>query len=156
MADIQLPADLSAMLADYDRRIRVLETAPRLENSSLPWAYSFVDVLQTTSSTTYVDLATAGPTVTVTVGQTGRVFVNVGAYVDVPAGAQGTVGLFIDGFLVRDVVTLSGASNTISNPATTRIVTNLSAGSHTFTLKYRSATGATLAFGARFLTVQPF
>jgi hypothetical protein len=156
MPDIPLPEDLSTYIRGMESRIRALETAPRAQDTTLPWSYSFVDLAETTSSTTYVDLATAGPTVTVTVGRTGRVFVNVGSYVDVPAGAQGTVGLFVDGFFVRDVVTLRGASNTISNPATTRVITNLSAGLHTFTLKYRSVTGALLGFGARFLTVQPF
>ena len=43
MADVPLPADLSAVLADYERRIRTLETAPRLQNSSQAWKSDYVD-----------------------------------------------------------------------------------------------------------------
>ena len=156
MPDIPLPEDLSTYMRTMESRIRALETAPRAQDTSLPWNYSFIDVLEITSSTTYTDLGTLGPTITLTVGQSGRVFLTVGAYIDVPAGAQGTVGLFIDASYVRDVVTLGGVSNTITNPSTTRIITGLSEGSHTFALKYRSATGVALTFGARFLTIQPF
>ena len=157
MADIQLPADLSAMMADYDRRIRVLETAPRLENSSLPWASATIDPTFNTSSATAVDSVPAAPVVTIDVGQTGRVLVTATAYIGLNSTSQtGSVDLFIDGTYFVNILALSNNASTIaSNVSSSRFITGLSMGSHTFVLKYRASTG-NVNFSARSLIIQPF
>ena len=158
MADIQLPADLSAMLADYDRRIRVLETAPRLQNSSLPWAFAEINATFTTSSTVDVDSTpTAGPTVTIDVTQTGRVLVSAGAYIGLTLTSQTAgVQLYIDGTAYTSIAGLSNASSQIAaNVFSSRVITGLTQGPHTFVLKYRS-TGGNVNFSSRSIIVQPF
>jgi len=157
MADIQLPADLSAMMADYERRIRVLETAPRLENSSLPWASATIDATFNTSSATAVDSVPAAPVVTIDVGQTGRVLVTATAYIGLNSTAQtGSVDLYIDGIAYVNILALSNNASTIaSNVSSSRVITGLTLGSHTFVLKYRASTG-NVNFSGRSLIIQPF
>jgi hypothetical protein len=103
---------------------------------------------QTTSSSSYTDLATAGPAVTVVVPASGNVLVGIGAEM-----TNGTSGLSLMS------VALSGA-NTVSAPASNYILiygapitsgggemgkmsvlTGLTPGSTTFTAKYKSTAG---------------
>ena len=158
MPDIPLPEDLSTYIRSMESRIRALETAPRAQDTSLPWSYSIVDPNEFTVSTTATDLATYGPEITTTVGQTGRVFINAGAYMNPVYGAVGYVYLYIDGAYYRDILAFGSdpTSQIIGSVATTRVVTGLSAGSHTFTLKYLTNGFAAVNFAARFLTVQAF
>lgn len=162
MPEIPQRADLSTWIRDTDRRLRALETAPRATATSQPWGYSFLDVAQSTNSTTYVNLTTAGPTVTMDVGQTCSVFVTASAYITTPANTSGLVGLFIDNALWGDVLTFSNSSTaTLAiNSTTQRAIVDtdvLAEGSHTFQLRYRSSSSSSsVTFGARFLSVQPF
>jgi hypothetical protein len=114
---------------------------------------------QTTTSTSYVDLATAGPAVTVTTGT--KVLVSVKA--SMANGAASTGQLM--GVAVSGATTLA-ASDTYAagykyiatvnfQPvfAATFLIEGLTAGSNTFTAKYRSATGDTVYFKERMISV---
>ena len=123
----------------------------------------------TTSAGTYVDLATAGPSVTVTVGTSGRALVSASALMFPGASGAGNtsdtafVGLSIDGGAPgNSLAQFTGASGTgVSNNGSGTIggqvlVTGLSAGSHTCKLQYTTLNGTFTSFQNRVITVQPF
>lgn len=123
-----------------------------------------VDTSQTTASTTYVDLTTVGPSVTVTTGtsaliiasatmasSTANAFINVGYAVSGSTTIAATSNIAIlnyrEAFLggAADQVQMSGVD----------FLTNLTPGSNTFTLKYSTSSG-TATFVYRTLVVWPF
>ncbi len=124
--------------------------------------YAAVDTSQTTQSTSYTDLATSGPAITVTTGT--RALVIHGANM-----SNNT----INGFAVMGI-TISGASSISANDAKafafksgvvdqsiqacwTELYTTLTPGSNIFTAKYKTTNAAhTATFLRRHLTVIPF
>lgn len=115
---------------------------------------------ETTTSTSYVNLATAGPAVTTTTGATAL----VGYY-----GRQGnsTAGQNVwTAYAISGSTTLAPADNnalSYDSPVaastvyhgTVHLQTGLTPGSHTFTQQYR-VSGGTGTFGSRRLWVLPF
>jgi hypothetical protein len=123
-----------------------------------------IDTLEATSSTSYTDLATVGPTVTAEVYATGNVLVTASSYLSTPGAASSIngsyVGVSVDGGAAIDLLQLQ-----LSTPAGAAVgaaaqfsrqkeITGLSAGLHTFKLKYK-ALGGSSSFETRVLTVQP-
>jgi hypothetical protein len=118
-----------------------------------------VGTSQTTTSTSYVDLATVGPSVTVTTGVLAFVFVSCQM-----TNNTGTIGSFMS-FTVSGATTVAATdgSSLVHYPTTaglpmqaTRAVSQgLTAGSNTFTAKYRAAAN-TGTFSQRGLAVIPF
>lgn len=115
---------------------------------------------QTTSSTSYVDLATVGPSVTVTTGTTAIVYWSVAMShssgsgemsVSVAVSGATTLAANDNWRLLESGVT---AGNTNRGGQAHRF-TGLTAGSNTFTLKYRT-TAATATFLDRDIIVLPF
>lgn len=157
MPDIPLPEDLSSYVRDLERRIRTLETAPRAQDTTQPWQSNIIDGTFSTSSTVDVDSVPPGPSITIRVGQSGRALVSASAYIGLNTTNQsGFVALYIDGVPEVDIVGLSNNNSAMAaNVASSRVVTGLSEGSHTFLLKYRVTTG-TGNFSSRSLIVQPF
>jgi hypothetical protein len=158
--DIPTPEDLGTYLKELERRVRVLETAPRAQDTELPWSYNFVDVYQTTTATSYTNLATVGPTVTINTTNTTRVLVTASAYVDSPSNTTAGIGLYVDGVLFADLLanSNSGPAYLAVNLTNVRAIIDpagLAVGPHTFQLRYRT-TGTAAGFAARFLMVQPF
>src|SRR5215471_3152234 len=113
---------------------------------------------QNTASTTYVDLGTVGPAVTLETGTQALVTV----------GATMTNGTINDGaamsFAVSGATTLAAADANavyLQNVASGQnfgysfvsLVTGLTAGSNTFTAKYRAVTGGTATFVNRNIVV---
>jgi len=103
---------------------------------------------QTTSSTSYTDLATAGPAVTVTIGSTGKALVTLHSAI---ANATSNLASFY-GFAISGATTVPASDTTAigftsafaSNgirTGTIILVTGLNAGSSTFTAKYRMDPG---------------
>ncbi len=130
----------------------------------LPSYDATVATQQSTTSTTYVDLATVGPEVTIQVGSSGRVQVAASAFIQVPvqtSQAGGFVGVSVDGVApsadlvyLLNSIGVAGGYLAGSYSATT-ILSGLSQGSHTLKLQYRcygAATGAD--FANRFLLAQ--
>jgi hypothetical protein len=119
-------------------------------------ATAAVGISQATTSTSYTDLATAGPAVTVTTGTKALVIVGAEIY-------NGSNQNFYMGFAVSGANTLAaadatalglGGSNNSIVVASSRavLVTGLTAGSNTFTAKYRVLTD-TGHWGNRQITV---
>ena len=101
---------------------------------------------QTTTSTSYTDLATAGPAVTVTTGTKALVIVSANLW-----NSGATQNTFM-GFAVSGATTVaandnfalqvySGSGITTVTASFAYIITGLTAGSNTFTAKYRVITG---------------
>lgn len=130
--------------------------------SSLAFGQGYDEVLtsQGTTSTSYTDLATVGPTVTLNVGATGKVIAVWSAITTLSAtGASASVAISIDGgapgAATGFVSNFTGSGG--SGACAVRQITGLSAGSHTFRLKYLSSNGAvTATFQNRSLLVLPF
>jgi hypothetical protein len=116
---------------------------------------------QTTTSTTYVNLTTTGPALAIATGTKAMIAI-CSAVSNNTAGQGGRVAVDISG------ATTSAASDTNSfliesgNISDTfqgtwvTLVTGLTAGSNTFTLKYRVVGSGTCAFANRNIVVVPF
>lgn len=118
-----------------------------------------VDTSQTTSSTSYVDLATAGPSVSVTTGTTAFVFTSchlsnsvLDGYAYMSWAVSGASSIAAN----DPVALVNGAVNAtqVVSGGMVDVVTNLTPGVNTFTAKYRVDTG-TGTFLRRILAVLP-
>lgn len=113
---------------------------------------------QSTSSTTYTDLATVGPSVTLTTGT--RAIVALSAYIGPNgAGTQGAMGFAVSGattFAAQDGYAAGrwGFSASGGGGVSTWIgLVTLNAGVNTFTAKYKRGSGATGDFYDRNIVV---
>lgn len=139
--------EISSALIDLDRR-----TSP---------VGAVVDTAQTTASTSYTDLATAGPAVTVTIGSTGKALVTFSADMsNTNAAAENRMSYAVSGATTTaaaDAISLnfvSPSAGTGGNSGMTVLLTGLNAGSTTFTAKYRVNAG-TGTFQRRRLSATP-
>lgn len=119
---------------------------------------AIVATSETTASVSWVDLATAGPAVTVTTGTQAL----VSLYCDMSNSSAS--GFTFMGFAISGATTLAAANNTalqISGTTTAFrlghliMVTGLTAGSNTFTAKYQVGTAGTGTWLDRHITVIP-
>jgi hypothetical protein len=110
-----------------------------------------VSTYQGTSSTSYTALATAGPAVTITTGT--KALVILSSFID----ARGSVSFDISGsssFSAADTKAVQLNGDSISGIFSgVYLMTGLTAGSNTFTQKYRSTNGAATNFQNRNLAV---
>jgi len=112
---------------------------------------------QTTTSASYVDLATVGPQVTLTTGTKAFVAFACPTY-NTPASCTNRIAVAVSGATTVAASNDYSANvdlltaNADSMLSKSFIFTGLTAGSNTFTLKYFTTSG-TAAFNARFLTV---
>lgn len=157
-----LKEDYLAQINDLRRRLEILERTARLPNIStagLGVQYAEVVPEETTTSTSYVDLATAGPSVTATIGLSGRAIVLGGAYMTSTVTNQTVVaGLKVDAAATFDFAALgNNSSGSIAGDHSAAVlITGLTAGAHTFKLQYlQSLGGATGRFGSRWIMVLP-
>ena len=115
---------------------------------------------QTTTSLSFVDLATAGPAVTVTTGTKALVTVTA-RWQGGGAGYGASVGYAVSGattVAATDISALRNEPNGVVNaPAirysATTLITGLSAGSNVFTAKYKALSGGTSEFSNRDISV---
>ena len=147
--------------ADYG--LRVLDSTGA-GMALLPPYDANIATQESTTSTTYTDLTTVGPEVTIQVGSSGRVQVTASAFIQVPVQttqAGGFVGINIDGaapsgdfVYLFNSIGVAGGYLAGSYSATT-ILTGLSQRSHTLKLQYRAYASATGAdFAERFIVAQ--
>lgn len=113
---------------------------------------------QTTTSTSYTDLATTGPAVTVTTGTSA--LVSISAYLDNNSAGQNSYMSFgVTGATTSAAVEARGLSFTGTGQGLTGsrvfLMTGLTAGSNTFTMKYKVQSG-TGTFINRELIVIPY
>lgn len=115
---------------------------------------------QTTTSTTYTDLATSGPAVTVTTQTTAVVTltaqfsnntINDAAYMSVAVSGSTTLAAADANGVFWQSLAAAGGFN---QQGGTVWLSGLTAGSNVFTAKYR-ANGGTATFSARTITVEP-
>lgn len=118
----------------------------------------FTSTSQSRSSTSYGNLGTAGPDVSVDIGPTGRMIVVVGARV-----VPGETGEGLMSYAVSGATTVAASDdNAIAvefNPGQmsfASVQTGLNEGSHTVQAKYRSEDGTSKSFSNRSLVVWPF
>lgn len=121
-----------------------------------------VDTDETRSSTTYGDLATIGPAVTVTTGTKALVLITAQLINDTAAG-HALASFEVSG--ATSVAAGDGNSVTFEQPPATagqsvtcaraRLI-NLTPGSNTFTMKYRALVAGTASFSRREIVVIPF
>lgn len=119
-----------------------------------------VDTAQSTTSTSYTDLATVGPSVTVNSGPKALVLVACGILSDTNSAAA-FAGYEISGATSRaasdtEAIELDGitANNTLRTSIAS-LATGLTTGANTFTMKYRAGSN-TATYSNRQIVVIPF
>jgi hypothetical protein len=124
-------------------------------------AFGFnVSTAESTTSTSYTDLATVGPSVSVNCGPKAIVLVTSGILSDT-ANAAAFAGYDISGATIRaasdaEAVELDGvAANNTMRMGIVSMATGLTTGLNTFTMKYRVGSN-TATFSNRTLAVIPF
>lgn len=116
---------------------------------------------ESTTSTSFTDLATVGPTVTTTTGPTALVLVTA-QMSNNTAGVISRAGFEVSGattVAAAEVFSLayeSGAANDSMQASFSIIYSGLTSGSNTFAMKYKSQTAGTASFSNRRISVIPF
>ena len=130
-----------------------------LAASSPVSATATVATTQGTSSTSYTDLATAGPAVTVTTGTKALVIVT-GTLQNGGVAVGQRMSFAVSGATTLAASDANSAYNYIATTATVEIgfsrailLTGLTAGSNTFTTKYKATSAGTIYFGDRSIIV---
>jgi hypothetical protein len=119
-----------------------------------------VETSQSTSSASFVDLATVGPAVTVTTGTRALVFISAGMTNSVATGAA-AMGYAVSGASTiaatnaTDLRADSPGTSEVDRATSVSMLTSLTAGSNVFTAKYRVGSGGTATFDAREIMVIP-
>lgn len=110
--------------------------------SATPVPFQFAEVLASegTSSATYVDLTTPGPSVTVTVGQSGIVLLGWNTQCDATTGAASVAVSGANTIASTDNYYLRSAGANAGS-GRTYVFTGLTPGSTTFKMQYRSTSG---------------
>lgn len=115
---------------------------------------------QTTASTTYADLSTSGPAVTITVPASGEVWVDLSTWMASSGSNAATyMGVAVSGATTRaadddHAVHQTAAANFDNGLGVGVLLTGLTPGSNTFTAKYRTS-GGTATFKNRNIRVSP-
>lgn len=117
---------------------------------------------QTTTSTTYTDLTTAGPAITVTTGTTALVTIFCSGASSAVSGQGWFMGFAVSGattVAAADASAIAVVNQDLANNAVqigaTFVVTGLTAGSNTFTAKYKASGTTTCTFSNRQIGVVP-
>lgn len=150
--DPALRPDLAGVIGDLERRLHTLE------RRALPGAGADEDLVtaaEDTTATSYTDLATAGPAVTVTVGEGQHYLVIVSAAI----AGNGLMAFEVSGAGTAAPDDADAAAADLDSGAVRSERTNLStagaAGQRVITAKYRSGDGATATFSQRVITAIP-
>lgn len=119
---------------------------------------AMTDVVESTTSTSYVNLTTTGPSVTVVTGVSAIVIVS-----SEMSPATTTVGAFM-GFAITGATTRAASDRdalrfdtgtSAFHGSSAILATGLTAGANTFTAKYRVSSADSVTFSARSLIVWP-
>ena len=167
--------DLTAALLNTYLRDQLDETAPAIATAAgrlivtdaansiterIPTT-AYVATSETTASASYTDLATVGPSVTVTTGTLALVLVQCRLANSVAAG-QSVATVDVSGATTIAPAVARGLWYESSNAgdlllaSSSSMFDSLTAGSNTFTLKYRTTGTGTSTFDYRRISVIPF
>lgn len=122
-----------------------------------------ISQLETTTSTSYTNLATIGPRITVNTGTRALVFLSALTYHSV-ANGDSLMGVVVSGattIAASDEYSLavtqsSGFANQAFQLSTGFVVTGLNPGNNTFTAQYKIVVAGTGTWGRRKISVIPF
>ena len=124
-------------------------------------AEDYVATIETTTSTSFVDLATVGPDVTVTIGANGLALVSIYCRsLNTASTGQALMGIDVSGAntIAADSTRIIGQVFTGNYElwcGASFLYTGLNAGSTTFTAKYKRLTAGTASFSTRRIAVIP-
>jgi hypothetical protein len=119
-----------------------------------------VSASESTTSSTFTDLSTPGPSVTVNIGISGEALLTLQAFTSPtsnPLGVTAQIGISIDGGAAYTVLEMSNDANN-ANEITlsgSNLATGLTTGSHTFKMQYAVSSGNSCTFATRQLTAVP-
>ncbi len=123
---------------------------------------AFVTTSQTRSSTSYGDLSTVGPQLVTSVAPSGRLLVQVSAWIESNvAGDGGTMGISLSGANTSSAddleaqVVYIGTANSLVAASKVTLITGLNPGNTTVTAKYKSLFGGAAEFTLRHLWALP-
>jgi len=126
-------------------------------SSSISGTTATVATSQSTTSTSYTDLTTSGPSVTVTTGTSVLVLCN--SKLTTPNDTEAHFDFAISGATTRSAADSTcvffrqnGAGTSFARFGNSNLMT-VTAGSNTFTMKYRSGNGSSVTFADRTITV---
>lgn len=123
--------------------------------------FARVDTTQTTSSTSYTDLSTVGPAVTATVGPSGKVLISFSSNINI--ATSGGIAYLSFAASGSTTIAASDANGVLFQAPTTShnsslskcfVLTGLTPGSNTFTLKYKTFSSS-VNFFVRNISVVP-
>lgn len=125
-------------------------------------ATSMVATLEGTTSTTYADLATVGPSVTINTGTTAIIWYSAGGLNTTSTTGTHWISVAVSGATTIAAsdnngcpVGFNAIANRVSNMSRVIVITGLTPGVNTFTLKYRADVNtATTQFGWRSIAAQ--
>lgn len=135
-------ARFAAVLQDIQRRLRNLESSPRVPQLSLLGGaqQDFIDDLENTTSITYTDLATVGPRINVElVSPNGRLLVWLASTISTDGDQGGRMSFEVDGptaLPAHDDRSVFGSA--FGRYGDLFLVDALEPGSYTLTAKYRT------------------
>lgn len=150
--------------ANVNLNLKPKGTGRVILNGAGAGAHALVATSQTTNSGTYGDLGTAGPAVTVTIGNSGMAIIafsaemfngTSGDYADMSFVASGANTITVGTDPYRLFVQATGTNIPDNKCAYYTVLTGLSAGSTVFTCKYRTIIGGTATFVNREISVIP-
>jgi hypothetical protein len=153
-----LPIGTTGQLLTADTTVSPYKVKWATPSGSSPASASAtVSTSETTTSNTFTDLTTAGPAVTLTTGTKALVLINSTLFKQ-SSGSNAYVG-----FAVSGATTLAASNTTALNYvaaayydsrlSVSHRITGLTAGSNTFTLKYRQNGGGTAEYSNREIIV---
>jgi hypothetical protein len=116
---------------------------------------AFVATSQGTSSTSYTDLATVGPSVSMVTGTSVLVILSTSAMCSVADGVYAGVAVSGASTIAADTSKAFQMTGTTLMKGTYSFPLTVTAGSNTFTMKYRAAFSGTATFADRSLAIIP-
>ena len=116
-----------------------------------------IATLESTTSTTYVNLTTVGPAVTLVTGTSA--ILSISANIIAPTGQTGNMSFAVSGATTiaasdANAIFIGGVTGGMNGSCSrTMVISGLTAGTNTFTAKYSSPSGLTASFRQRDITV---
>lgn len=129
--------------------------------SERAWDTTIINTIESTASTSYTDLTTPGPAITLTTGTRAFIFVTSQLVCDT-SGQTARTTFEVSGATTRaatDTEALMNLRVATGNDQRSTVVTGLGGltpGSNTFTMKYRTSGASNSTFGNRRILVMPF